>query len=295
MKAYHGARARRSYFEGWYLKQQAGSDTVALIPAIHRDETGRASASLQVITGAESFALPYAGEAFQAHPSRFAVRLGPNVFSETGCILDASSGPATVTGRLTYGPFLPPRSDIMGPFRFVPHMQCRHSVLSLFHTVRGALWINGRYYRFDGGPGYAEGDRGRSFPRRYIWTQGSWAGNCAMLSVADIPLLGGHFTGCIGSILYRGRELRLATYRGVRVLEVAGERATVRQGAWEFTAERLGGAGLPLRAPEAGAMRRTVHESAACPVRYRLTHGRNTIFDTLVEQASYENAWRNER
>ena len=291
MKAYHGARARRSYFEGWYLKQQAGSDTVALIPAIHRDEAGRASASLQVITGAESFALPYAGEAFQAHPSRFAVRLGPNVFSETGCILDASSGPATVTGRLTYGPFLPPRSDIMGPFRFVPHMQCRHSVLSLFHTVRGALWINGRYYRFDGGPGYAEGDRGRSFPRRYIWTQGSWAGNCAMLSVAEIPYGLLRFTGCICSVLLNGREHRLATYLGARPERISGEAVTVAQGRLRLEAELLDGAPQPLRAPRSGAMSRTIHESAACRVRYRLTDGDRVLLDLTCPRASFENEW----
>ena len=45
----------KGYFEGWYLKQQTQEDTVAFIPAFHKDATGKAGASLQVITKENSY------------------------------------------------------------------------------------------------------------------------------------------------------------------------------------------------------------------------------------------------
>ena len=50
MKYFHGANKKKSYFEGWYLKQQNQEETLAFIPAWHVDGRGRPSASLQVVT-----------------------------------------------------------------------------------------------------------------------------------------------------------------------------------------------------------------------------------------------------
>lgn len=41
-----------------------------------------------------------------------------------------------------------------------------------------------------------------------------------MLSVADIPMAGIHFTGIIGAILWMGKEYRIATYLGARVVKI---------------------------------------------------------------------------
>ena len=43
IKARFYGSSRLPYFEGWYLKQQNGRDTVALIPAIHIDRRGGCS------------------------------------------------------------------------------------------------------------------------------------------------------------------------------------------------------------------------------------------------------------
>ena len=56
--------------------------------------------------------------------------------------------------------------DIMVPFRWVPGMECRHSVFSMKHSVNGEIRINGKSYLFHHGTGYWEGDRGRSFPEK---------------------------------------------------------------------------------------------------------------------------------
>ena len=41
---------RKARFEGWYFKHQNAHHTVAFIPGYHVDESGNASAFIQVIT-----------------------------------------------------------------------------------------------------------------------------------------------------------------------------------------------------------------------------------------------------
>ncbi|MGN0978195.1 MAG: hypothetical protein ACI4PH_09090 [Faecousia sp.] len=57
--------------------------------------------------------------------------------------------------------------------------------------------------------GYMEGDRGYSFPRKYAWTQCSFPDGALMLSIADIPVGGFHFTGVIGIVLLQGKNTAL--------------------------------------------------------------------------------------
>ena len=111
-----------------------------------------------------------------------------------------------------------------------------------------------------------------------------------MLSVAEIPFLGRRFKGCICALLHGGREYRLATYLGVKILRYGPLGAEIRQGAYHLTAELLSGEGRPLRAPSAGAMTRTIHESLSARVRYRFWIGSRLLFDHIDENASYEYA-----
>lgn len=246
MRYFSGAGRRRRYFEGWYFKQQGAEETVALIPALHVDGRGRASASLQVIAGALSHSVPFDARSFSAERDRLAIRLGNSVFSEHGCELDVDAPGCSVRGKLSYGPLTPPDGDIMGPFRFAPGMECRHSVFSVRHRVDGELEVNGRRMRFEDGSGYIEGDRGTSFPRRYLWTQCNWEDNSLMLSVAEIPYLGARFTGLTGFVFFGGREYRVATYRGAKLPLICGGAAVVRQGPLALSVELLEGAGTPF-------------------------------------------------
>lgn len=295
MRSFHGEGKRRSYFEGWYLKQQNGTDTVALIPAFHVDETGLASASLQIISGAGAFWLPFPAQEFSANRKEFLVRLGDCVFSRYGCKLDVHTEHCVLEGALRFGPFSPPARDIMGPFRFAPFLQCRHSVFSLYHRVSGELTLNGQSIRFRNGSGYFEGDRGTSFPSRYVWTHCCRGGNCVMLSVAEIPFAGRSFTGCIGSLFVDGKEHRIATYRGVRLLEIGNRGILLRQGNLTLQVSLLESRPLTLHAPAGGSMTRLIRESASCRVRYRCTVADSVWFDFVGEQASFESNWTDEK
>lgn len=281
-----------AYFEGWYLRQQNARETVALIPAYHCGADGVAAASLQVITDEAAYCLPFAATDFAVDRAGLSLRLGGNLFSAAGCSLACAGAGLRLRGALRFRALTPPDGDIMGPFRFLPGMQCYHSLFSLRHYVDGCLTLNGRDYRFRNDAGYWEGDRGVSFPRRYLWTHGAWQDNSIMLSVAEIPYAGLRFTGCIAAVLYRGREYRLATYRGARVVAADADSVALCQGGLRLEARLLAGAPLPLAAPERGAMRRVIEESAACAVRYRLWQRGETVFDVVCSRAGFESEWQ---
>ncbi|NLG24643.1 MAG: hypothetical protein GX558_04760 [Clostridiales bacterium] len=290
MKEHWGGRR---YFEGWYFKQQCGGDTVALIPALHVDDAGRASASLQVIADTQAHVAWLPADSLAVDRGKRVLKLGDSTFSASGCSLNLHSEGCALRGALRFGPLAPPSRDIMGPFCAVPLMECRHSVFSMYHRVDGAMAFNGREYRFDNGAGYIEGDRGTSFPDRYVWTQCCWEGNSVMLSVADIPFGAFRFIGLIGFVLLAGRERRIATYCGARPLHVGDDEILVRQGGLLLAAKLLAANEQPLRAPRRGDMARTIHESVSCTVRYTCVLDGRVLFDFISERASFEGNWRN--
>ena len=291
-KYFHGARRRKSYFEGWYLKHQTSNGRLlALIPAFHIDGEGRRSASLQVIADKQSWWLEYPAETFQAAEEVFRVRLGENLFDSEGIRLAVEREGLSLHGTLYYGPFTPLASDIMGPFRFLGGMECAHGVLSMEHEVEGRVTLNGETLRFASGTGYAETDRGRSFPDTYLWSQCWWReGAAVMLAVASVPMPVGEFTGCICAVVHEGREYRLATYQGARVVRWDASGAEVCQGPYRLVAEVLEARAQPLRAPAGGEMNRTVRESLRASVRYRFWVWEQMLFDHTDDCASFEYA-----
>lgn len=281
------------FFEGWYFKQQTRERTVAFIPARHIDERGRRSASVQVITDGCSACVEFPYESFEVNRENgLFIAIGPNRFSLMGADVDIDADGLCVRGELRYRAVKPPRYDIMGPFRFFP-MQCRHSVVSIRHSVSGALVMNGETLSFDSATGYIEGDSGKSFPARYVWTQCVSEGepSSVMLSVADIPFAGLHFTGVIGFVYMDGKERRIATYLGAAPIETKRGVVAVRQGKYLLRAELLAENPALLRAPVHGGMTRMIRESAACRVRYVLMENGRTLFDFVSDRAGFESEY----
>ena len=216
--------------------------------------------------------------------------IGENGFSEEGLRLDVEQERLSLYGKVEFGLLRMLKSDIMGPFQWFANMECVHSVLSMRHTLRGQLEINNNVLDFNGGIGYIEADRGRSFPTTYLWTQCLWDDCSLMLSIATIPLVKLHFTGCICAIVLNGKEYRLATYRGVRILNWSSKGTSLWQGKYRLEVELLDQKPQPLRAPSAGNMSRTIHESLCARVRYRFWQGKELSFDHTDDSASFEYA-----
>lgn len=275
----------RNYFKGWYFKCSSENQAIAFIAATHR-RGRKETASLQVITDSAVYQIPFA--AFRCRPNPLVVRLGKCVFSSKGIKLNIHTRELKLKGSLRFGKLTPIQYDIMGPFRFFPFMQCRHSCYSMKHSIVGQIELNGQRFWFQNGTGYIEGDCGRSFPKDYIWTQCCFENGSLMLSVADIPMPGFHFTGIIGVVFLNGKEYRIATYLGAKIKEIEKNRVTVKQGDFELTAKLLQKQAHPLLAPVHGAMSRTIHESVSCKAEYCFLHKGEKLVEFTSDRASFE-------
>lgn len=280
-------KREKEYFCGWYFKCESEDHTIAVIPAYHMAGDA-AFCSLQLVTEEGAYYVTFPEDAFAKGRRSLSVKVGESVFSSRGLRLELHSPEAEAQGRLRFGRLRPIRYDIMGPFCLVPGMECRHSVFSMCHRVDGRITVNGREYLFRDGRGYIEGDRGRSFPSRYAWTQCNLPEGALMLSAADIPLGPFHFTGIICVVVWRGKEYRLATYLGARAVSIGNGRIVVRQGGLELTARLICKREQVLKAPAGGAMTRSIRESAACRASYRFRVKGRTVFDCVSERAAFE-------
>ena len=131
---------KHSYFCGWYYRCQSDTQTLAIIPSVHKTKDGDHCA-IQLIMDAEAFHVPFPYRDFRKDRSQ--IEIGSNRFEDAGIHLDIHTPELHAIGDLRFGPFSPLRYDIMGPFRYVPFMQCRHSVFSMKHTIHGEISING--------------------------------------------------------------------------------------------------------------------------------------------------------
>ena len=238
---------RKGFFKGWYYKQEKSGRAVAFIPAFHLAKDGKVTASIQVITEERAWNFDFPGEAVRLSDKRDTIQIGNNYFSPKGFRVNLTGEkdgrPVKIEGRIAFGSLTPLKGDIMGPFRFIPFLQCRHGVVSMCHKTKGSLLVDGDSINFHGGRGYVEKDSGCSFPSYYFWSQCGWYDRqeCSvMVSVADIPLAGAHFPGCIAFVYFGGKEYRLATYRGGENTPVRGTGGSAQAGEPAFVSPGTG-------------------------------------------------------
>ena len=274
-----------NFFYGWYFKCQSKTQTLAIIPAIHRAGQ-KGTCSIQIITENQAWNVDYPAAAF--HWTGKDIWIGKNMFGVRGLLLAIHTPELDIRGKLMFGPLFPLKYDIMGPFSLLPFLECRHSVRSMKHSISGKMFVNGQEYLFQDAIGYWEGDQGYSFPKEYAWTQCSFPGGALMLSVADVPIAGFHFRGIIGVVLWKGKEYRLATYLGAKAVQVKEGKLRIVQGNLELEARLLEKVRNPLKAPDNGNMMRTIHENVACRAYYRFKKGEYTFFSFKTDRASFE-------
>lgn len=273
-------------FEGWYYKHQTHgkqSKSLAVIPGKSAD-----SAFVLVITDCSSYHITYPLSSYNRHNN--CVYIGDNIFSSSGIQLDIRNPQLTLTGDIAYTNLSSINGDIMGPFKFFP-MECRHGIISMDHQLTGTVILNGEKYNFDGGRGYIECDSGRSFPKWYTWAHcNAFERDCSiMVSVANIPFYGISFCGCICVVLLEGREYRLATYKGVKILKCTHGFIELKQGPYKLQVTfNDTQTGQVLPAPHLGKMSRSIREAISCTARFRFMKKDTCLFDEESNLVSYE-------
>jgi len=301
---FQGNKKKHRYFEGWYFKHvSADKDNVyAFIPGISLSEDSHAF--IQVMDGisGRSQYLRYPLSSFYADTKPFKLQVGDSEFSLDGASINIHDEKIDAHGRIEYQHMMRlPRTifrpGIMGPYTFVPFMECKHGVVSVNHQLSGSISIDGKKIDFSSGKGYIEKDWGTSFPETWIWLQSNhFAETDAsfMLSIAKIPWLGRFFMGFLGFFHLNAQTHLLATYNGSSV------RKLKQLGPGEFTVLiespsgtlEVQGAQLiqsDLKAPVSGNMNRLIKESsdAAMTLKFTGSSG-DELFSGRGERAGLE-------
>jgi hypothetical protein len=286
---YHHALQRgNAFFEGWYFKvvDAAGTRPYALISVVFLGAD--AHAFIQVLDGREGSSdyHRFPLSAFQASHSHFDVSIGQSRFTRSGISLniapDETSVRKSVTGNIEFDrlrgwPVTLTSPGVMGPYSFVPFMECNHGILSMDHALSGELRVDGIQTSMQGGRGYIEKDWGRGFPRGYTWAQSNHfvePGISISASVAHIPWLTGAFCGYLVGFQLHDKLYRFTTYTGAKIerLEVDNQcyRLLIhdRIHRLELTATRTGGA--ILHAPYEKQMIERVAEAMDSTIDLRL-------------------------
>jgi tocopherol cyclase len=296
------------YFEGWYFKivDAAGAQPYAIIPGVFLGDDGHAF--IQVLDGRAGTASyhRFPLEAFRASRDDFSIEIAGSHFSSKGVDLAIDAGQTSagqgVRGSLQFSPWRPwpvtlSSPGVMGPYSFVPFMECNHGILSLDHSVSGALAVDGRETLFDGGRGYSEKDWGRAFPSGYVWTQSNHFerdGISITASVARIPWLAGSFRGFLVGFLLDGELHRFTTYTGAEIESLALDdshlRLRLRNRSHHLEIDARKEDGGVLHAPYGRTMIERVAETMASEVeiRFSLLSTAATVYEGRGRHACLE-------
>ncbi len=285
---FQGRNQKKNYFEGWYFKAADVSkkNVIAVIPGISLGKSKEDSHSfVQVIdslSGKFKY-FKYKLSDFDHSSKEFKIRIGKSYFDKKTMILDLDNKTGSVNGKLDFKNIVPfPKGflspGIMGPFSYMPFMQCRHGVINVHHEVSGTLKIDGKQLSFDNGHGYIEKDWGKSFPDNWVWVQCNNFENgdvSVMFSTAKVPFLMSSFNGFISFIRIGERFYKFATYTGAKV-----DKLNYQDNTLEFilkdkkntlSMKVVNTPGLVLKAPKNGIMSREIIESISAVSEVKLS------------------------
>lgn len=291
----------KNYFEGWYFKNTNAKNGVSLIPGISTNGSD-AKSFVQVITNDSSYFVNYNIDDFKFSSTPFYIKIGNNFFSKNGVHIDIKDKAQNliVFGDIKYSNsqnigtnFLNP--NIMGPFSYIPFMECNHAILSMKAKADGEISINNNKIRFDNDIGYIEKDWGCSFPNSYIWCQGNDFKNSNvsfMLSIADIPFKFFHFKGIICDLIIDNEEFKFTTYNNAKLIKYDVNdnslNIILEKGHYSLNIKSKYSEGLKLFAPVKGKMEKDIFESISTSINVTLTKDNIVIFSDSSKNCGLE-------
>lgn len=300
---YHG-RHQDNFFEGWYYKTVSSrGNTIAFIPGIVKGRDPHCFIQVLMSDNHRPHYHRFPAGAFSVRDDPFEVIIDRSRFSLSEIVININNNKQSINGSLKLNNMHRwPREElspgVMGPFLFIPFLECYHGVISMDHTVKGALTIDGTYHDFTS-RGYMEKDWGNSFPNRWIWMQTNNFKQervSLFLSIATIPRMGREFTGLISGLLINNKLYRFATYTGARIRHLYAGKSDIRiilqdkQYKMEIRAERPRGGSL--KSPISGNMEGRVNESVNADIRVKLiTRQGFPIFSGRGRNAGLEVEW----
>ena len=302
--AFQGSLSRKNYFEGWYFKHVSSDmeDVWSFIPGISLSPESRQS-FIQVLNGrtGASQVFEYGDEVFNASRKELDVHIGDSHFNTEGITLDLKNSSHRISGSISYTflekyPSSLLKPGIMGWYSFVPFMECKHGIVSMYHKLKGGLHIDNTYVDFDGGTGYIEKDWGASFPESWIWLHcNTFKNSCTSFtfSVAKIPWLGSYFIGFISYLKLDGKFFNFSTWSKARIknLEYLEDKLIIHivNKDYLLEIEAVNQQAGFLKAPDMGSMSRIIKETVDATIWIKLQeHSGKILFEDRGIRAGLE-------
>ncbi len=301
---FQGKYKRNNYFEGWYYKiiDKSSENILAVIPGVAVSRHSEHS-FIQFIDAKTGFTryLTFPKQAFTYSEKELNVEIEGNHFNKQQMSLNLKDNDFSISGDIEFNDIVSfPKTllnpGIMGPYSFVPFMECHHGIINIHSGLRGGLLFNGQSIDFTGGYGYVEKDWGKSFPHSWIWLQSNnfcHRDTSLMFSIASIPWFRHEFDGLIAFLRINGSFLRFATYTGAKIKDLTVNdsilRVSIEDSEHILKLEASYGKGGILKAPKKGIMEVEITESITSTVKVELAEkpGR-LIFRDVGENTGLE-------
>lgn len=290
----------KNYFEGWYFKNIGNEGGISFIRININDKSKKSF--VQIITKDSSYFVDYNIEDFKFSANPFYIKIGENTFSKDGININIKDDKQNlnVYGNIKYSNsknistnLLNP--NIMGPFSYVPNMECNHAILAMKNNINGWININNNKINFNNNYGYIEKDWGYSFPKAYIWCQANnfeKSNASFMCSVADIDYRLFNFRGIICDLIIDNEEVKFTTYNNAKLIKYEVDTNSIniilKKGLYILNIKSKYNTGNKLAAPVKGKMERNIYESICETIAIELKRNDEIIFEDMSKNCGVE-------
>jgi tocopherol cyclase len=302
---FQGNKKTNHYFEGWYYKlvTEDQKTSLALIPGISMHQQDP-HAFIQVFISTDldlkTHYFRFKSDAFIYSYEQFIVQIEKNLFSLKSLELNLLDGDMNLSGTIKFNNHKTLKKNIyqpniMGPFAYIPFMECNHGVISMQSNLEGMIHVNGKDIDFSKGKAYIEKDWGKSFPKSYIWLQSNHFKDdqtSLMFSYATIPFMGLSFKGLIVNLLIQEKEYRFATYNFTKILskEIKKDEISflLKHGKYKLEIYAKKENDVELKSPSFGLMNQTIKEGLSGIIRIKFYEKDVLIYEDQGQNAGIE-------
>lgn len=291
----------KDYFEGWYFKNTSNEKSICFIPGINIEGKNKKS-FIQIITNNSSYFIEYDIKRFKFSHIPFKIQIGNNIFSKEGIHIEIfdNSQNLQIHGDIKYSNSININTNIytpniMGPFSYMPFMECNHAIISMKNNIEGNIFLNDEKIIFNKGIGYIEKDWGHSFPKSYIWCQGNnfkKTKSSFMLSIADIPFKFFCFKGIICVLKTEKEEFKFTTYNNTKIKKyLINDNSfdiSLQKGKYLLNIKSNYSNRNKLLAPVKGKMNKNIFESVTASITVTLIKDNKELFSDTSKNCGLE-------
>jgi hypothetical protein len=302
---FQGNKKKNNYFEGWYYKLVSHDlkTSIAFIPGISINKKDP-HAFIQVFLSTKNqlvtHYIRYQSDSFIYSHDQFMVQIEDKLFTKNEIDISISDPQISIQGKIKLVDHIDLKNNIyapniMGPFAYIPFMECNHGVISMQSFLSGSLIINNETIDFTKGKAYLEKDWGKSFPSQYIWLQSNHFNDIntsIMFSYATIPFMGVSFKGLIVNLVYSNKEYRFSTYNFAKILkkEILDNSIyfILKKGSYKLHIKAKKDRVIELKSPSFGIMNQTIKEGLSGMIDIKLYDKDKLIYEDTGYQAGIE-------